>query len=180
MDLSGQTLDVALLVKGEFPGGDLRLWTGVGPLTYAGEEYTGAAGVMQIGAAPQATDGSAEGIQISLNGLDAAAVSVALAEPYQRARVTVYLALMGGDPPGVVEAEVFFSGLADQMPIEDDPSNPLIALSVEPRTVDFRRARPVRWTAQDHLRRFPTAGDLNGFHLAGASEARSLPWGKPG
>ncbi|WP_108259347.1 hypothetical protein [Mangrovicoccus ximenensis] len=54
-------------------------------------------------------------------------------------------------------ATVFFDGVCDNISNNNDPQNPVITLSLEPRALDLKRPRPFRYLPQDQRTRY--AGD---------------------
>ncbi len=67
-----------------FGSGAVRLWTGYGDRTLGSETYVGAGTLLNIQGLAEVADLSAKSITISLSGVAASLVSLALQEPDQR------------------------------------------------------------------------------------------------
>ena len=70
--LAGAALRAALLVALDFASGWLRLWSGLGPLTWNGAAFTGAQGLLGLSAIEESSDTRAAGFNLSLSGIPAA------------------------------------------------------------------------------------------------------------
>lgn len=165
---------IGLLVRGLFDSGDFAMFTGPGEVIYDGVTYVGAGELLQVGDTAGDSTGGSSGLSISLSGIDAAIIALAELEEFQRRRVTVYLGIFD-DEGQLLEADVFFDGLADDMESSDDPSNPEVVLSCEQRALDLGRPRPFRYLPEDQKKRFP--GDTF-FALVQAIQNRDDTWGK--
>lgn len=83
----------AILVEGLFDSGAVRLWSGIGELTWNGHTWTGAGNLLAIGTIAEKGSVEAIGTTVTLSGIPSELVSLALAEPYQGRLVKIYLAL---------------------------------------------------------------------------------------
>jgi len=138
--------------EGQFSSGTIRLWTGYGDRTIEGNTYLGAGQLLNISGLEEAADLSAKGASVTLSGLSAGIMSLALTEPYQGRRARI---LMGeSSVASVVEV---FSGLTDKMPIQQSPESVTVQLTVESKMVTLQRANVRRMTSANHQLRH--AGD---------------------
>jgi len=126
-----------------FDSGNLRLWTGYGDKTINSQTYVGTSNLLDIDGLEEASDLSAKGTKLTLNGLDTSIVSYALTEEYQGRLVTIYWGV------GTETVEVF-SGFMDKMIIEDSGETATVSLSVESRLITLERARVRRYTSESH------------------------------
>jgi hypothetical protein len=113
---------------------------------------------------------SAKSITISLSGVAASLVSLALQEPYQRRKVRVYFGAV--DVPEVVEV---FSGQLNTMSIEDSGDTSTIAVVVDSKLVELERASNRRYTSENQKSRF--AGDTF-FDYVSAIQDAEIVWGR--
>lgn len=173
IDFSGPQ-NLGLLIRGQFDSGDFAAFTGLGTLVWGGVTYLGTGQALQIGETATATGGEFSGLTISLVGVDPEVIAIAEVEEFQRRRVDVYLARFD-DQGQIIEADTFFSGLADDMASDDDPANPVLVLSCEARALDLNRPRPFKYLPEDQQRRFP--GDTF-FDLVAAIQNREDTWGR--
>ena len=109
--LQGSAIQPIVLVELKFDSGAVRLWSGLGNITYNGFSYTGAGTLLAISSMEDTTDIAAKGITISLSGINPQALGIALSEKYQNRTANIYFSLSGM----VSDAVQVFSGLIDQM-----------------------------------------------------------------
>ena len=173
MDASGDLM-LGLLVLGDFPSGPFAMFTGPGAVTHDGIEYLGAGAFLSIGAASSSAGSEKGGLTIALSGASAEVIALAETEEFQRRRVTVRLALFDNSG-AIIDADIFFDGLADTIDTDDDPEAPTVTLSCEQRALDLGRARPFRYTPEDQKSRFP--GD-SFFDLVQAIQTQEPIWGR--
>ncbi len=155
----------------EFDSGTLRFWTGVGTKSINGEDYIGAGTFLNLSDIEETAEIAAAGVTISLSGIPAELLSLALSEPYQNRRCIVYFGLAGSE----ADMAVIFIGTMDRMDIEEGAETSVIQLSVENRLLDLERARVRRYTSNDQQSRFP--GD-RGFDFVETIQDRDLFWGR--
>lgn len=73
--------ELALLLEAEVASGFVRIWTGIGPMPWNGVEFTGLGGLIGVGTVEESgEDLKATGVSVSLRGVKAADVSLALSE----------------------------------------------------------------------------------------------------
>lgn len=173
MDTAGDKI-LALMVLGDFPSGAFAMFTGPGSVTYEGQEYRGAGNLLTIGEASSSVGAEKGGLNIALSGASAEVIAIAETEEFQRRRVTVRLGVF--DTSGnLIDADIFFDGLADTLDTDDDPANPTVSLACEQRALDLGRARPFRYTPEDQKSRHP--GDTF-FDLVQVIQTREPTWGR--
>lgn len=173
MDTSGAQ-NIGLLVRGQFDSGDFAVFTGWGDVVFDGVTYRGVGQVVQIGQASASVADGKAGLSITLSGVDFEVIALAELEDFQRRRVTVYLATFDSEGQ-IVDADVFFDGLADDMQSDDTPGSATLTLSCEQRALDLSRPRVFKYLPEDQKRRFP--GDT-GFDLVGPLMNRDDTWGR--
>lgn len=164
-------------VEIDFTTAPLYIWTGVGDMITGGKTYLGTGELLAISGLDEVADMSAKGASITLSGLDAALLSTALQEPYQRRECRIYFGLMPSSveylateageilttetgEPIALEADQFpmslaFAGRIDRMPISSDGQTATITATVESRWVDLERPKVRRYTHENQITRFP-------------------------
>jgi hypothetical protein len=167
----------ALLVEAIFDSGPLRLWTGLGDLTWNGVTWTGAGQLLGIEPVEETAAIQANGTRITLTGIPSSLVALALAEPYQGRIVRVYLALLDDNFAVIADPDALFTGRADVMSIEDGAETCAITMSVESRLIDLQRARARRYEHEDQQIDYP--GDL-GFAFVTQIQDKPFRWGPGG
>jgi len=169
--LQGSAIQPIILVELNFDSGAVRLWSGIGNIDYAGYSYIGAGTLLAISSIDDTTDIAARGITISLSGINAQILSVALAEKYQNRTAKIYFSLSGM----VSDAVQVFSGLIDQMSINDTGETLTISVSIESRLIDLERPRIWRYTSEDQKRVYPTD---KGFDFVNDLQTKQIIWGR--
>mgnify|MGYP003645835574 CR=1 FL=1 len=153
-----------------FDGGGVRFWTGYGDRTIDGETYTGTGSLLDVSGIEEVGDLSAKGANVSLSGIDASIVSLALSEPYQGRTARILF--------GVVDVADFvevFAGLMDVMTINHSGESVTVALSIESKLVTLQRANIRRYTQANHTLRHP--GDDFFSNVTSISD-KELVWGR--
>lgn len=160
-------------VEMAFDSGTVRLWTGYGDRTIGGvggDTYVGAGELLNIQGLGEVADLSAKAITISLSGVAASLVSLALQEPYQRRPCRVYFGTV--DVPLVVEV---FSGQLNTMNIEDSGETSTIAVVVDSKLVELERASNRRYTRESQRSRY---SDDKFFNYVAKLQDREIVWGR--
>lgn len=138
-------------VEIDLDSGPLRLWTGYGDRTIDGNTYTGGGTLMTIEGLEEVADLSAKNITLTLSGMPAEVISLALQEPYQRRKVRVLWGVRN-----VSDFVEVFSGSLNQMVIEDSAESGTISVTVDSKLVELERASNRRYTSESHKARYPS------------------------
>jgi hypothetical protein len=149
----------------------LRLWTGVGELDYQGNSWYGAGTMLGVEAVEETTEIAAKGATISLSGVPAEVLSLALNEPYQGRKANIYFGTFNG---GASLSEIF-SGYMDQMNIEETANTCTISLTLENKLVDLERPRVSRFTSS--YQKSVYSGD-RGFDFVEELQDKEIVWGR--
>jgi len=154
--LANPEIEPFYAVKMEFQTSTIFLWTGYGDKTINGESYIGSGNLLSIDGLEEASDLSASGTNIVLNGIDSTILTYALTEDYQGREVYIYWGV-----GGVSEVVEVFSGYMDQMIITDKGETSTIKLSVESKLIILERANIRRYTEGSHSSVIATEGYSN-------------------
>lgn len=175
---------VAVLVALNFESGWLRLWSGLGPLIWLGDEFTGAAGLLGLSQIEESGDTRAAGFSLSLSGIPAALTlpdgrtmldAVRDEEGYQGRAALLWYALLNDDG-GFIGAPVRLArGRMDRISVQIGDTL-AASLSIEPRTIDMERPRIRRYTSEDQQAEYP--GDLFFSHVDKIAAGVNLRWGR--
>lgn len=153
-----------------FDSAPVRFWTGHGDRTIGVDTYLGSGNLLSIGGLEEASDLSAKNITLTLSGVPASLVSLAVQEPYQRRSCKVYFGTTDTSAPIEV-----FSGLMNQMTIEDGGETSTISLSVESKLVRLEKASNWRYTDANHKSR--NSGD-DFFSYVADLQDKDIVWGR--
>jgi hypothetical protein len=168
------TVRPALLVEALFDSGALRLWTGIGDLTWNGETWTGAGTALAVEAIGERGDVQALGTSVTLSGIPSALVALALAEPYQGRMVRIWQALLDDAGAVVADPDERFGGRCDVMSISDDALTATITMTVESRMIDLQRPRMRRYTHADQQIAHPLD---RGLEYVATIQDQQIKWG---
>jgi len=153
-----------------FDSGAVRLWTGYGDKTIDSNTYIGSGNLLSVSGLEEVSDLSAKSVSLSLSGIPASLIAIALTEPYQRREVKVYFGTT--DTPTPVEVS---SGIMNTMSIEDSGETGSIFLEVESKLVRLEKASNRRYTHENHLSRH--SGDTFFSYVADLQD-RDVVWGR--
>ena len=158
-------------VQLSFSGGIIRMWTGQGTLTLAdGTTWVGLGQLLSISSIEETSEMSVKGASITLSGIPANLIALALTEPYQGREARIYFGINGED----VFNELF-SGYMDQMNIEEGAETATIEMAVENRLIDLERARVARFTSGYQKSVYPLDDGLNFLEDL---QDKKIPWGR--
>ena len=165
-----------LLAKINTSGGDVRIWSGVGDLTYDAEVYSGAGNLMGVSPINEKTDLSANGVAFSLSGLPSSMISAALGQVEQGRACTLWVALLNTSTGALVNNPYeMFNGFTDVTIIGEDGETSTIVVNAENRLIDLERTRIRRYTDEDQQNEY--SGD-KGFEFVPALQDKVVIFGK--
>lgn len=173
----------------------LRLWTGVGTLVYEGNSWFGTGTMLSIESVEETSEISAKGASVTLSGIPAEVISLALSEPYQGRVANIYfgvfssgellqessayILLEDGSKVSLETTETgfanIFSGYMDQMNIEEGAETSTIQLTIENKLVDLERARVARYTSAYQKSVYPSD---KGLDFVESLQTKELTWGR--
>lgn len=151
----------------------LRLWTGLGTLTYDGNQYFGTGNMLDISSIEESTEIAAKGATITLSGVPSQVVSLALSEQYQGRECTIYFG-MTSSQSSLTEV---FTGYMDQMSIDEGPESSTVQLTVENKLIDLERPRVGRFTSEYQKSIY---SEDKGFDFVESLQEQKLTWGRAG
>jgi hypothetical protein len=173
--LEASILYPAIFVSIGFASTTAYVWSGVGPITWNGNTYSGVGDLGQIAVIEEASDVNAKGIALTLSGVDATMVADAIQENQLGLPVTVWLALYMG-PGGSIIADplICWQGRTDQPETVVTGEDAVITLRCESRLMDMDIAPDRRYTLEDS--QLVTPGEL-AFQFVTAISEVAINWG---
>lgn len=162
-------------VEIHFSDGVVRFWTGYGDLTADSQEWSGIGQVLGISEASEAADLSAEGVQVSLSGLDTSVLSAILNENYKLRPLKLYVGALDADNVPVSALYQTFSGRIDTINIQENADKVTLVINAESRLIDLNRPRTRKLTDAEQQSRYPNDTSLAQVALLAD---RQLDWGK--
>ena len=152
--LLADSVAVCLLANFEFDSkaGALRVWSGIGDLTFDGETYFGVGNLGSISAITETTELKATGMSFSMSGIASSQISLALNEDFQQRRVTLWLGFFDSSvSPGLLNTPIIlFRGRMDTMDIQRGPETSTITINAESILIALERAPMRRYLSEDH------------------------------
>ncbi len=173
--LADPVIRPALFFEGAFPSGVLRLWSGLGPITWNGVEWTGAGNLLGVSALEETSDVVASGFSVTLSGMPLEYVSLCIADARQGMAGKVWVGLMAAGGAIIAEPSLAQAGRLDVPQIRDDSNTCTITISYESRLIDLTRAREYRLTDQTQKLLYP--GD-RGLEYVTAIQGTQVVWGR--
>ena len=172
--LSADNVDWCLLFKAEFDSGTVRMWTGLGEITYDGEIYLGGGNLLEWSGVGETMGTDAIGTTVTLSGIPSELLSIALQEDYQNRPAQVILAVLNED--GQIEDDVIdaFSGRMDVMSGTDSGQTSAITVSLESDMNVFQIVDPRWYSPASQEKLFP--GD-RGFQYVASLMTLNIRWG---
>jgi len=155
----------------DLDSGSLYLWSGYGDLVIGSKTYLGAGQLLNISSIAETTEMEAKGATISMSGIPASFLSLALDEPYQGRECRIYFGITS-DPSAYVEV---FSGELDQMNIEEQAEAASISVTAENVLVKLERPVVRRFTNEDQKSRFPND---RGLEFVASLQDKEIFWGR--
>lgn len=167
------TVRIAYLAQLEFPSGTIRVWTGVGNLSWDSQTWTGVGTLGGISDISEAKGTEAPGVTLQLSGIPSEMLALALDDAYQGYPAKIYQAMFDAAMAVIVDPVLVFSGRMDVMQITDAGQTGTIDLTCESHSIDLDRKRVLRYTHEEQQRLF--AGDL-GLEFVAAMQDKPIYW----
>lgn len=157
----------------ELDSGTERLHTGLGTLTWGGNDYFGAGSLANIGGVEEGDDLSPYAIQIGLSGIDSTITNIAFSTEYMQRPCKVYLGALA-DGALVSDPILLHSGFLVNVDVSiGDENGDEISATSESELQIFERSSAVRYTAGQLQGEYP--GDL-GLEFIDQIEDAKVVW----
>ena len=173
--LSDQSLRPVIFFEGQFATGWVRIWSGLGEVSWNGQSWAGAGSLLGLGSLDETGEVVAGGTAASLSGVPLDLVQMAIDEARQGLPGRIWLGLLAENGSIIADPVQAFSGRLDVPEIKDDADTCTITISYESRLIDLTVARTWRYTHESQQVLFP--GDL-GFEYVTAIQDREITWGR--
>lgn len=164
----------ALIAALDFSSGFVRVWSGIGNLSWGGNTYTGIGDLGGVSPVQESAEVRSSGLEFTLNGIPSSMVTKILADGYRGRPAKLWLGLFDSSSALIADPLLLFSGRMDQCSLEDSGETASIKIAVESRLVDLQRPRERRYTDEDQQSLF--AGDL-GLEFVAGMQDKEILWG---
>lgn len=163
------------LTKIDTSGGLLRLWTGLGNLTFNSEIYLGIGKGGKLSDFQETSDLRANGITLSLSGVSQDMLSIALSQIQQGRDAIVFMGYFDNSTRTlIVDPYEIFTGVTDIPIIKEGSSRATIAIKCENRLITLNIPKVRRYTKEDQSIEFPN--DL-GFDFVPSIQDKVVQFG---
>jgi len=161
-------------VEMDFSDGVIRLWTGYGSITVDGNTFLAGGDILSLSQISENGEVQANGVTVSLSGLNTNLVASALTTAYQGRDLNVYVGVLNTSGAVVADPIKVFAGKMDVMTVEDDGSTAEITVTAESKLIDLERSRTRRYTSEDQKIDYP---DDKGLDFVASLQNKSVVWG---
>jgi hypothetical protein len=165
-----------VFVYASFPDVEVRFWSGLGELQWAGETWLGTGSLLAIEDIAESTDSSQKGVAVRLSGVPSELFDATSLGNYQNRPAKIWFAALNEAFELIIEPYLYFSGVLDSDNVEDNATEVIITIFAESRLSDHLRARVFRYTHEDQQTLYPEADD-RGLEFVAALQDAQLKWG---
>jgi hypothetical protein len=159
------TVYPALLYEGEFDDGAggsafVRLWSGLGTLSWNSLSWTGAGNLIGINGIAESTELRANAFEVWLSGVSSAIVALALTARRKNRSGKLWVAFFpdSNSRTPIADPYLLKRGRFDTMPIDDSGDTAKVTARYEDRLASLSIARERRYTQADQQLRAPGDG----------------------
>lgn len=164
-----------LAVKGFFDSGNVRVWSGNEDATIEGETYIGAGSLIQVGDIKETSELASNGVSITISGMDATVLNLALTENYQNRKIIILVGFLDGGTNEIKGVMNMFTGRMISMNIRDSTTASTIVINAENRLIDMRRPCKLRYTSESQ--KFISSTDTS-FNRVMQMIDKEIVWGR--
>lgn len=158
----------------DFPSAHVRVWSGVGTLTFGGYDYLGIGTLGSISMPAESDNLVTEQKTYQLSGVDPALLSEADIDGCFGRSVTEYFGFLDPDTGALVsDPEVNWEGRIDQI-ARTDGKSPVIEVNAEHRSIMLDQSSGQRYTDEHQQEFFP--GD-KGLDQVATINTKTVIWG---
>jgi hypothetical protein len=167
-------ISALMFVELDFASGFLRVTTAGHDVAWNGYTWTGVGMLGKVDPIAEDVSLQANGIKLTLSGVDVAIISIALQEAYQGRAAKIWLAFVNTSGAIVADPVLLFVGRMDTMEVQDGETATVV-LNLENDLAAWDRPRVRRFTDADQRTEYPTD---KGFEFVSETAQRTLSWGR--
>jgi hypothetical protein len=165
-----------LIAKIGTAAADLRVWTGIGNLTFESEIYSGVGNFGGVSEIQETNELMAAGLTYTLSGVPSEIVSIALGQMRYGRPAVLWFGLIDETTNSLItDPYKMFSGLTDVPMIDEGFDTATISITAENRLIDLERPRVRRYTTEDQ--KLDDATD-KGFEFVPGLQDAVITWGR--
>lgn len=172
--LSSDVIRPFFALKAEFAGGNALFWSGVGDKVINSETYEGAGDIIAFAPQTETAEIEANGVVVTVNGIDSALIATALTDQYQGRSITIILGALNEDQ-SIIGTYTLFKGLMDIMTISDDGNYSNISIQCENVLIGMNRNKISRFTPTEQKAIYSSDA---GFDFVPGLQDKTIRWGR--
>lgn len=173
-ELTGALLRPVFFLQAHFLSGDIFLWSGIGTVTWNGQNWVGVGTLGTISSIQESSELQANNVTITMSGIPSDMLGQALNETRQGYAVQLWFGALGDNNNVIADPLKCFAGRMDVPVVEEGGDTSTISITVESSLVDLQRSRLRRYTHEDQQIDFP--GDLGFQYVVGIQNWNGV-WG---
>lgn len=139
-ELTAASKRPVLFVSAEFLSGTVYYWTGIGTIAWNGQTWLGAGQLLRVAPAEETLTVRAAGARITLSGLSAAIVALAMDEARQGKFVQCWLGFLDSAGAVIADPTVLFRGWLDDIETLIGPEMGSVTIVAESRMASSPKA----------------------------------------
>lgn len=171
--LASNYLRLAIFAQLQFVSSTEYVWSGRGSINWNGETWQGVGDLGAISAISEDSSLTAQGLTISLSGIDPTLLTEALTEIQQGLPAQLWLVL-ADEQCNPIDSILCYAGRMDQPTIDEGTDTATISIAIENRLSDLQRAQFRRLTDQDQRLKYPND---DGFRFINQLQDWNGSWG---
>lgn len=167
---------IVFLFEGIFgdTGTPLRLWDGIGDITWDSKLWLGNGWLHGIGAPVEDSEINASNLEITLAGVPQAVLSLVLGQTRLGSSGKIWWAFMDTDGT-LIDPQQQFEGKFDTAEITENPSEPYVKLTYESELIELERPKEFRFNQETQKHFYPTD---RGFEYLQGLQDKVIFWGR--
>jgi hypothetical protein len=165
----------AIFVAADFVDGTTYVWSGLGPIDWNGQTWTGIGSLGSVSTIEEGANVQARGATLTLSGLDPAILAKVMTQYKVTAPVTIWLGLRDATGALIPDPIISFRGRMDQPTLTVNGPSGTLQINCENRLLDMNISVEKRYSDQDQKNLYP---DDRGFEWVNAIQNITLMWGR--
>ena len=183
-ELGESDYKLAILVYGDFPQGEVRFWSGYGPLLWDGSTYTGTLvpddngnfnTLLGLSLATETTDQKSSQAVFTMAGIPNSLNSQIADYDWQGNQCSAHLAFFDNNFQLISDPVVLFVGQMDSDEAQDDGEAFKVSITARNRMADVLRQRTYRFDHESQTALYASSGDA-GFEFVSDIQTKELKW----
>jgi hypothetical protein len=173
--LASTNVRPAIFVAADFVDGTVYVWSGLGPIDWNGQTWTGIGSLGSVSTIEEGANVQARGATLTLSGLDPAILAKVMTQYKVTAPVTIWLGLRDTSGALIPDPIISFRGRMDQPTLTVNGPSASLNINCENRLIDMNVSVESRYNDQDQKRTYP---DDRGFEFVESLQNVVLWWGR--